>query len=219
MRTHFEEQMMRLNRELIAMGALCEEGINACIKALLQPESAEPGAAKTLEREIDQKEREIETLCLRLLLQQQPVARDLRLISAAMKMISDMERIGDQASDIEEITRYTKDDSTVIQERLRFGDMAKATIDMVTDAVNSFVKKDIALARSVMDCDDIVDDQFNNAKNELIRMISEGDTRGELLLDLLMIAKYFEKIGDHATNIAEWVVYSITGSHPKLGSF
>jgi phosphate transport system protein len=218
MRTHFEEQMQHLNEALIDMGALCEEGISACTKALLNTDEATPGMAKAIERDIDQKERDIETQCLRLLLQQQPVARDLRLISAAMKMISDMERIGDQASDIEEITKYIGNDMD-IRERLRFGDMAKATIDMVTDAVNSFVKKDIALARSVIDCDDIVDDQFNTTKKDLIRMISEGDTRGELLLDLMMIAKYFEKIGDHATNIAEWVVYSITGSHPKLGSF
>ena len=216
MRTHFEEQLQRLNRELIEMGALCEEAITACTKSLLEPDAAELGIAKAFERDIDQKERDIENLCMRLLLQQQPVARDLRLISAAMKMISDMERIGDQASDIEEITQYIRT-STEVTTMLRFGDMAKATIEMVTDAVNSFVKKDIALARSVMDCDDIVDDLFSNIKGELIRMISEGDTRGELFLDLLMIAKYFERIGDHAVNIAEWVEYSITGSHPKLG--
>ena len=216
MRMHFEEQLERLNNELIEMGALCEEGINACMKALLEPDASEPGRAKAIERDIDQKERDIENLCLRLLLQQQPVARDLRLISAAMKMISDMERIGDQASDIEEITQYIRDNHEV-KAQLRFNDMAKATIEMVTDAVNSFVKKDIALARSVMDCDDVVDDLFGHIKEELIRMISEGDTRGELFLDLLMIAKYFERIGDHAVNIAEWVEYSITGSHPKLG--
>ena len=216
MRTHFEEQLERLNKELVEMGALCEEGISACTKSLLEPDAAEPGRAKAYERDIDEKERDIENMCLRLLLQQQPVARDLRLISAAMKMISDMERIGDQASDIEEITQYIRDNHDV-KTQLRFGDMAKATIEMVTDAVNSFVKKDIALARSVMDYDDIVDDLFRNIKGELIRMISEGDTRGELFLDLLMIAKYFERIGDHAVNIAEWVEYSITGSHPKLG--
>lgn len=216
MRLHFEEQLEHLNKALIEMGALCEEAITACTKDLLDPAEPQTGAARAYEREIDQKEREIENLCLRLLLQQQPVARDLRLISAAMKMISDMERIGDQASDIEEITQYIHN-NTDLKSRLRIHEMARATIEMVTDAVNSFVKKDIALARSVMDYDDIVDDLFNNAKKDLMLMISEGDTRGELLLDLLMIAKYFEKIGDHATNIAEWVEYSITGSHPKLG--
>jgi phosphate transport system protein len=213
---HFEEQLERLNKELVEMGDLCEKAIDACTDALLEHDTAQPGLAKSFERDIDQKERDIENRCLRLLLQQQPVARDLRLISAAMKMISDMERIGDQASDIEEITQYILG-SIDVKTTLRFGDMAKATIEMVTDAVNSFVKKDIALARSVMDCDDIVDDLFRNIKGELIRMISEGDTRGELFLDLLMIAKYFERIGDHAVNIAEWVEYSITGSHPKLG--
>ncbi|SHH94141.1 phosphate transport system protein [Sporobacter termitidis DSM 10068] len=216
MRTHFEEQLERLNHELIDMGALCEDAISACTKELLDPDGTELGAARIYERDIDQKEREIETLCLRLLLQQQPVARDLRLISAAMKMISDMERIGDQASDIEEITQYIHN-NTDLKSRLHINEMAKATIEMVTDAVDSFVKKDIALARSVMDYDDIVDDLFRNIKEELIRMISDGDNRGELFLDLLMIAKYFERIGDHAVNIAEWVEYSITGSHPKLG--
>jgi phosphate transport system protein len=216
MRTHFEEQLERLNGELIEMGALCEEAISACNNVLLGSEGAELGRAKAFERDIDQKERDIENLCLRLLLQQQPVARDLRLISAAMKMIADMERIGDQASDIEEITQFIHN-NTDLKSRLRLNEMAKTTIEMVTDAVNSFVKKDMALAHSVMDCDDIVDDLFRNIKSELIRLISEGDTRGELFLDLLMIAKYFERIGDHAVNIAEWVEYSITGSHPKLG--
>jgi phosphate transport system protein len=216
MRTHFEEQLNHLNEVLIEMGALCEEAINACNTVLLYPDKAQPGAAKAFEREIDQKEREIENLCLRLLLQQQPVARDLRLISAAMKMISDMERIGDQAADIEEITQYIHNNSD-LKSRLHLGEMAKTTMEMVTDAVNSYVKKDMALAHTVMDCDDIVDDLFRNIKSDLIKMISDGDNRGELFMDLLMIAKYFERIGDHAVNIAEWVEYSITGSHPKLG--
>jgi phosphate transport system protein len=186
------------------------------MKALLEPAGERSTAAKEFERVIDQKEREIETRCLRLLLQQQPVARDLRLISAAMKMISDMERIGDQASDIEEIAQYIQGDAEM-KSQLHIGEMAKATIDMVTDATNSFVKKDVALARSVMDCDDVVDDLFKNVKEEMIHMISAGDNRGELFLDLLMIAKYFERIGDHAVNVAEWVEYSVTGKHPKLG--
>jgi phosphate transport system protein len=216
MRQHFEQQIERLNQELIDMGALCVEAIAACTKALLDNDAQQQEAAQAAEREIDRIERDIETLCLRLLLQQQPVARDLRLISAAMKMISDMERIGDQASDIADITRFITNDSAV-EGKLCFSEMARATIEMVTDAVDSFVKKDIALARSVIDYDDIVDDCFRGIKEELIAFISNGDTRGELLLDQLMIAKYFERIGDHAVNIAEWVEYSITGRHPKLG--
>jgi phosphate transport system protein len=216
MRSRFEEQLEQLNRDIIEMGELCREAIAACMQALFSPMGEKSEAAKGFERAIDQKERDIETGCLRLLLQQQPVARDLRLISAAMKMISDMERIGDQASDIEEIAQYISGDSE-IKSKLRINEMARTTIDMVNDAVTSFVNKDIALARSVMDCDDIVDDIFKNVKTELIRLISAGDNRGELFLDLLMIAKYFERIGDHAVNIAEWVEYSITGQHPKLG--
>ena len=216
MRLHFDEQLEQLNNEIIEMGDLCRDAITACMKALLEPAGERSTAAKEFERVIDQKEREIETRCLRLLLQQQPVARDLRLISAAMKMISDMERIGDQASDIEEIAQYIQGDAEM-KSQLHIGEMAKATIDMVTDATNSFVKKDVALARSVMDCDDVVDDLFKNVKEEMIHMISGGDNRGELFLDLLMIAKYFERIGDHAVNVAEWVEYSVTGKHPKLG--
>lgn len=214
MRAYFDEQLEKLNREIIEMGALCEQDIAACVKALLDNDDDQKNNAKALERAIDQKERDIETLCLRLLLQQQPVARDLRLISAAMKMISDMERIGDQAADISDITQFVGDDE--IKNKLHIGEMAKATIEMVSDAVDSFVKKDIALARSVMDYDDIVDDLFLRTKRQLIDLIGDGDTRGELLLDLLMIAKYFERIGDHAVNIAEWVEYSINGHHKTL---
>ena len=216
MREHFQQQLSRLNTELISMGALCEEAIAACTKGFMDSDLQQMKHAREVEREIDQKERDIETLCMRLLLQQQPVARDLRLISAAMKMISDMERIGDQAADIAEITQYVPNEKD-FKSSIQIGEMAKETISMVTDAVNSFVKKDIALARSVMDCDDIVDDLFSRIKEELIRYVSSGDQRGELLLDILMIAKYFERIGDHAVNVAEWVEYSITGSHPKLG--
>ncbi|MEL4105710.1 phosphate signaling complex protein PhoU [Oscillospiraceae bacterium WX1] len=216
MRTRFEEQLDRLNHELVDMGALCKEAISSCAKALTEGTEFFRESAKTAERGIDQKEREIENMCLRLLLQQQPVARDLRLISAAMKMISDMERIGDQAYDIAEITSYVSGEGALI-EKLHLADMAHATTEMVADAVSAFVKKDIALARSVVDYDDIVDDQFRAIKEELIDLISGGDKRGELFLDLLMIAKYFERIGDHAVNVAEWVEYSITGSHPKLG--
>ncbi len=216
MRAHFEHQLEILNQELIEMGEQCVAGIEACMKAVMDSSADKREEAMRIERDIDQKERLIESLCMRLLLQQQPVARDLRLISAAMKMISDMERIGDQAADISEISEYIPN-NTDFKSAIQIGEMARATIEMVNDAVDSFVRKDIALARSVMDYDDIVDDLFVRIKNELIASITNGDTRGELFLDILMIAKYFERIGDHAVNVAEWVEYSITGSHPKLG--
>lgn len=168
------------------------------------------------ERQIDQMEREIESMCMRLLLQQQPVAKDLRLVSSALKMISDMERIGDQASDIAEICSYIQ--GIEIESRLHIRDMAEATGRMVTESVDSFVKKDLVIARKVIESDDVVDNLFKKVKEELIGLLSEGSTReemGEFCIDMLMIAKYFERIGDHATNIAEWVEFSITGEHKK----
>lgn len=214
MRTKFDEQLGQLNVEMIRMGALCEEAISAACKALLEGDTKLAEAAKSLEKEIDQKERTIESLCMRLLLQQQPVARDLRTISSALKMISDMERIGDQAEDIAELTRFTRDAGPV--SKLHIGDMARAAVSMVTDSVDAFVKKDLGLARRVMAADDQVDALFAQVKRELIDLISADSGRGELGLDLLMVAKYLERIGDHATNIAEWVEYSLTGAHPGL---
>lgn len=152
---------------------------------------------------------------MRLLLQQQPVARDLRLISSALKMISDMERIGDQAADIAEITAFVKDNET--KSKLHFRQMAAAAVKMVTESVDSFVNKDLKLAKSVMDYDDVLDNLFTEVKQELIDLIGEDKANGEFCIDLIMIAKYLERIGDHATNIAEWVEYSITGSHVKMG--
>ncbi len=212
MRNKFDEQLEQLHGELIQMGALCEDAIAAAAEALLKGDRALAETAIEKEREIDQAEREVETLCLKLLLQQQPVARDLRAISSALKMISDLERIGDQAADIAELTRYVRmpDGSHV----LHIGDMVQAVIRMVTDSVDSFVKKDLALARAVCAADDQVDDLFDQVKRELIDMIAADAAYGEQGLDLLMVAKYLERIGDHATNVAEWVEYSITGSHP-----
>ena len=211
MRNKFEEQLERLHVELIQMGALCEDGISAAAEALLQNN---PGLAQTAidaEREIDQKEREVENLCIKLLLQQQPVAKDLREISAALKMISDLERIGDQASDIAELVPYVhREEGT----GLHIGDMARAVIRMVTDSVDSFVKRDLDLARAVYTADDKVDALFDQVKQELIGMIAKDASRGEQCMDLLMVAKYLERIGDHATNVAEWVEYSITNVHP-----
>ncbi|MDR3729604.1 MAG: phosphate signaling complex protein PhoU [Oscillospiraceae bacterium] len=214
MRTKFDGQLSQLNVELIRMGALCEEAISDACKALLEGNVQLADSAKELEREIDQKERNIESLCMRLLLQQQPVARDLRTISSALKMISDMERIGDQAEDIAELTRFTREAGPV--DMVHIGDMARAVVVMVTDSVDAFVKKDLDLARKVMAADDQVDALFDQVKRELIQLISTDANQGELSLDLLMVAKYLERIGDHATNIAEWVEYSLTGAHPNL---
>ena len=213
MRTRFDEQLRQLNVELIRMGSLCEEAISIAAKALEGNEKVDAGRVFSLENDIDQMEHDIESRCMRMLLQQQPVATDLRVISAAMKMISDMERIGDQAADIAEITRDIADNS--IKDLVPIGDMARATIKMVTDSVDSFVRKDLGLAEAVISSDDVVDDLFLQVREELIRRIGMGDS-GEVCIDLLMIAKYLERIGDHAVNIAEWVEYSLTGHHADL---
>ena len=211
MRAKFDEQLEQLNTELITMGALCEEAISSAIKALFDEDDALLESVFTADSGIDQKERDIEALCMRLLLQQQPVASDLRVISSALKMISDMERIGDQASDIAEITRYVK--YSDVKSKVHIKEMATAAIKMVTDSIDSFVKKDITLVKAVMAYDDVVDGLFDKVKTELIALLAEDHASGESFADLLMIAKYLERIGDHAVNIAEWVEYSITGQH------
>ena len=213
MRNRFDEQLEQLNKKIIEMGALCESAIDNSAKALIEGNIAIAKKAIAFDDEIDEKEKEIENLCLKLLLQQQPVARDLRLISAALKMITDMERIGDQAADIAEI--ITLDNLTEFNSSTHIQDMANATIKMVTDSVDAFVKKDLALANKVVKDDDIVDNLFNKVKNEIILKIQEDGNFGENAIDLLMVAKYFERIGDHATNIAEWVEFSIIGVHTK----
>ena len=212
MRDKFDRQLERLHVELIRMGALCEDAISAAAEALLKGDSTLADAAEDAERELDRQERAVEDLCLKLLLQQQPVARDLREISAALKMISDLERIGDQAADIAELTRYVC--LPADRQTLHIADMARAVIAMVTDSVDSFVKKDLSLARAVCAADDRVDALFDQVKTELIALIAADAAQGRQGLDLLMVAKYLERIGDHATNVAEWVEYSITGIHP-----
>ncbi len=214
MRNHFDEQLSQLNTELITMGALCEEAIALASKYLIENDAALKNRIFETDRQIDQKERDIENLCMRLLLQQQPVARDLRTISSALKMISDMERIGDQASDIAEIVCFVN--KTNLAGTVHIADMARATIKMVTESVESFVKNDIEIAYSVIAHDDIVDDLFETVKRNLIAGVKAGSEDAEALIDLLMIAKYFERIGDHAENIAEWVIYSITGKQKDL---
>ncbi len=211
MRNRFDEQLNTLHNELITMGALCEEAISGAVKLLMDNDAQMKEAVVEADKQIDRKERDIETLCMRLLMQQQPVASDLRTISSALKMISDMERIGDQASDIAEIAEYAY--GSGMQSESHIADMARATIRMVTDSIESFVRRDTALAHAVIAHDDIVDDLFDKVKGELIRAVAERGENAEALLDLLMVAKYFERIGDHAENIAEWVIYSITGKH------
>ena len=211
MRSRFDEQLGLLNRELIEMGALCEEVIASAAKALLEGDTALAAEVKLRAGEIDRKERDIESLCLKLLLQQQPVARDLRQISAALKMITDMERIGDQAEDIAEIVGFLKGRSG--EECAFVGHMARAVISMVTLSVDAYVHRDTALAREVIAQDDVVDADFSHVKAALIDWIARRPEDGAYALDLLMIAKYLERIGDHATNIAEWVEFSITGQH------
>ncbi len=213
MRNRFDEQLSQLNTELITMGALCEEAISGAAKYLIDNDSALKEKVIDTDKQIDRKERDIENLCLRLILHQQPVATDLRLISAALKMISDMERIGDQASDIAEIVKFVN--KTNLRENVHICDMARATIKMVTDSIDSFVKRDMDIAQSVILHDDTVDNLFLKIKGELISAIKDGTGDAEALIDLLMIAKYFERIGDHAENIAEWVIYSITGKHAE----
>ena len=209
MRNRLDEQLELLNTELIRMGALCEDGIAQAAQVLVTRDEALRRAVDETEQEIDRKEREIEAICL--LLQQQPVAKDLRLISAAIKMIADMERIGDQASDIAEMVEHIR--AEVLPGSLHIAEMARAAVKMVTNSVDSFVRRDIDIARAVEKADDEVDALFNKVKSEIIALIAEKPEEGETCLDLLMVAKYFERIGDHAVNIAEWVVFSLTGEH------
>ncbi len=214
MRNRFDKQLQELNAELTTMGALCEEAISIAVKYLVNNDKNLKAKVLDTERQINQKEREIEGLCMKLLLQQQPVATDLRMISSALKMISDMERIGDQASDISEMACFV---ATWISGRsTHIEDMARAAIKMVTDSVDSFINQDLQIAYGVIRQDDLMDKLFLKVKTELIHSIQSGSDDAEALVDLLMIAKYFERIGDHAENIAEWVIYSISGEHKNI---
>lgn len=213
MRSQFDKQLAQLHRELIEMGALCEQVIALSSQALTNRDTALAEKVAPLDHEIDRKERDIENLCLRLLLQQQPVASDLRQISAALKMITDMERIGDQADDIAEILLCRAGRPLSAGDTLR--DMARATIRMVSESVDAYVRQDVALAEKVIADDDTVDAYFDKVKQALIRRIADDPAEGGTALELLMIAKYLERIGDHATNIAEWVEFSVTGVHKE----
>ena len=211
-RNKFDEQLQRLHAEMMAMGGMIERGIRAAGDLLQTRDLDRARDLISRDDEVDRKEREIEALCLRLILMQQPVARDLRVISAALKMITDMERIGDQASDISGIVIYLAG-KPYIKSLEHLPQMAEASIRMVTGSLDAFINKDLALARDIIAMDDIIDDLFDTIKAELIDLIRHDPDNGEQAIDLLMIAKYFERIGDHAQNIAEWAEYSITGVH------
>jgi len=214
MRNKFDEQLSQLNDMLVDMGAMIEKAITLATLAIVKHDKKMAKKAIEMDKEIDNQEKEIETLCLKLLLRQQPVARDLRLISSALKMITDMERIGDQAADISEIAKFLIGKEYIINIE-HIPQMAEATVKMVTDSIDAFVKRDLELAQKVIDNDDLVDDLFDEVKDDVIKLIQKDQANGEQAIDFIMIAKYFERIGDHATNIAEWVVFSITGRHVK----
>lgn len=212
MRNRFDRQLELLNNKLIEMCTQISQSVEIAVKGLVEQDVAYAEQAIEADNEIDRQEREIENLCLKLLLQQQPVAKDLRLISAALKMITDMERIGDHATDISEIT-IVMADKPYIKKLEHIQQMAKETMVMLMQSIEAFVEKDEEKAQAVIDHDDVVDNLFDIVKSELVGMIHENVDAGEQAADLLMVAKYMERIGDHATNISEWVIFSITGVH------
>lgn len=212
MRIHFDEQLEQLNKEIINMGTLVEQAIGMAIEALIKQDVNKAHEAMESDEEIDTKEKTIENLCLRLLLQQQPVARDLRVISAALKMITDMERIGDHATDISELA-IVLSDLPHIEQLTHIERMAKETMVMLIQGLEAYVERNYDKAEEVISHDDIIDNLFVQVKQELIDIIQKDSNCANQAADLLMVAKYFERIGDHATNIAEWAIFSITGKH------
>ncbi len=213
MRENYNSQLALLNEKMISMAMLCQQAISLAMCVFTEGDAAIREEVYEKDDEIDRLEREIETMCLRLILHQQPVAGDLRKISAALKMISDIERIGDQASDIVEIAEYVAKNRTENEENIK--QMAQSACAMVSDSVKAFADGDLDLARQVMASDDEVDRYFYDVRSDLIELISKDNSKGEYYIDLLMIAKYLERIADHATNIAEWVEFAVTGQHPK----
>lgn len=211
MREYYTAQLETLNTNMIQMGALCEDAISAAIQSLLEDDRTIAKKVADTELEIDQMERDIERQCMRLLLMQQPVATDLRVVSSALRMIADLERIGDQAFDIADITKSGSFQG--FSGKVHIKEMAKAAIHMVTDSVDSYVKQDVQLAKRVTEEDDVVDELFLKVRRELAKLIHTDKNASEQALDLLMIAKYLERIGDHAVNVSEWVIYSVTGKH------
>lgn len=227
MRSHFDEKLKEVSKQLVIMGALCEEAVSCAMKAFFEGDGEMAVKAEEKEKTIDKKEKEIESLCMGILLQEQPVASDLRKVSSALKMISDMERIGDQAEDIGEIVSHMESCRDHIS-ALNPGpleEMGKAALEMVTQSVNAFVEEDVDIAKGVIEKDDQVDEYFMEVRRALIDEMMAGEDReaaedgqpkgvGETCLDIFMIAKYLERVADHATNIAEWVIYGLTGVRP-----
>lgn len=210
MRIRFDEQLEQLNKEMINMGTMIEESIGNAVKALMKQDVELAKKVMAGDEPIDRTERKIEDLCLRLLLQQQPVARDLRNISAALKMVTDMERIGDHATDISELA-IVLSKKTYVEKLDHIEEMARETMIMLIQSLEAYVEKDLDKAQKVIAHDDVIDELFEKVKKELIELIRNHADEGEQAVDLLMVTKYFERIGDHATNIAEWVIFSITG--------
>lgn len=210
MREYFDLELKALNDKLIEMGALVEGAIKNTITIITNGEYDKLETSRIIEEKINKMEREIQSYCLNLLLLQSPVAGDLRTVSAALKMITDLERIGDQAIDIAEMSIYLKDCESLYS-MTHISEMAERSSNMVTTAIDAFVKKDLKLAKTVATMDDAIDDLFNKVKQEVIDIINANKELDQQAIDVLLIAKYFEKIGDHAENIGEWVVFSITG--------
>ena len=208
MRNQFDRQLNTLNGELIQMGHMVEQAIEHAIEAMVHQDAEKARQNMEFDSEVDQQEKDIETLCMKLLMKQQPVARDLRLISAALKMITDMERIGDQAADISELALCLVNEKELpMMDRMK--QMSQECMLMVMKALEAFVAKDIEMAKKVIARDDVIDAMFDDTKKEVIELIQNHGAGAEVATDLLMVAKYFERIGDHATNIAEWVIFSI----------
>ena len=215
MRNQFDRQLNTLNGELIQMGHMVEQAIEHAIEAMVHQDAEKARQNMEFDSEVDQQEKDIETLCMKLLMKQQPVARDLRLISAALKMITDMERIGDQAADISELALCLVNEKELpMMDRMK--QMSQECMLMVMKALEAFVAKDIEMAKKVIARDDVIDAMFDDTKKEVIELIQNHGAGAEVATDLLMVAKYFERIGDHATNIAEWVIFSINGTHPTV---
>jgi phosphate transport system protein len=213
MRNRFDKELVRLNDSMIEMGSLCEAAIDKALKALADNDTDLAKEAMADDANIDEMERDIEQQCYVMLLSQQPVAKDLRNVSAALKMITDMERIGDQATDIAEIAVTA--DLTAEFHNLELDTMAKVASKMVNAAVDAYVQKDLDTVHSVYKQDDIVDQLFDKISAHIIHRIENKEIEGAKAVEVLMIAKYLERIGDHAVNIGEWVEFSITGNHPK----
>ncbi len=208
MRSKFDEQLSELNNEMIEMGNTIIQSIKSAIEALVSKDEEKARTIMENDTEVDRRQKKIESICFNLLIQQQPVARDLRTVTAAMKMVTDMERIGDHAADISEMTILMGHDSQ-IDKFEHISKMATETMIMLNHSIEAYVEKDVNKAKEVISHDDVVDDLFLEAKKDVVELILTSPSEGEEATDILMIAKYFERIGDHATNIAEWVIYSL----------